>query len=106
MRKYKRVNTGTLTDGIETLVAMLGGMAGKNRRIVSIATVPLANMYLRVYRDTDQIVDAASTDMTTAAPLLAMDLPLAEGQSCKVGFYNNGALTDAKEITVGYEEAG
>lgn len=106
MLKYKRVNTGTLTDGVETLVDMLAGMAGKNRRILSVATVPLANMYLRVYRDAEQVVDATSTDMTTAAPLMVMDLPLAEGQSCKVGFYNNGAVTTAKEITIGYEEAG
>ena len=42
--------------------------------------------------------------MTTAAPVLKMDLPLAEGQDCTVGFYNNGAATTAKQITIGYEE--
>jgi len=62
-------------------------------------------MYLRVYRDAEQIVDAASTDMTTAAPLLPMDLPLKTGQVCKAGFYNNGSgATTAKEITIGYRD--
>jgi len=106
MLKYKRITTATLTDGTETLADMLAGMSGKNRRIVSISTAPLADMYLRVYRDSEQIVDAASIILTTAAPILPMDLPLAEGQQCKVGFYNDGALTTAKQITVGYEETG
>lgn len=104
MLKYKRITTPTLTDGAETLSDMLSGAAGKNRRIVSISTAPLADMYLRVYRDAEQIVDCASIVLTTAAPLLKMDLPLAEGQQCKLGFYNNGAATTAKQITVGYEE--
>jgi hypothetical protein len=106
MRKYKRITTPTLTDGTEVLSDMLSGFAGKNRKIVSIATAPLADMYLRVYRDAEQIVDVASIHLTTAAPWLPMDLPLAEGQQCKVGFYNDGAVTTAKQITVGYEEAG
>lgn len=105
MLKYKRLTTATLTDGAETLADMLAGMSGKNRVIVSISTAPLANMYLRVYRDAGQVVDAASIIMTTAAPILPMDLPLAEGQSCKVGFYNNGAATTAKQITIGYTES-
>lgn len=105
MLKYKRITTATLTDGVETLASILSGMSGKNRRIVSISTAPLAGMYLRVYRDADQMVDAASSIMTTAAPILPMDLPIAEGQDCKVGFYNNGALTTAKQITIGYTEA-
>lgn len=105
MLKYKRLTTATLTDGVETLADMLAGSAGKNRRIVSISTAPLANMYLRVYRDADQIVDMASIALTTARPWAVMDLPLAAGQQCSVGFYNNSAVTTAKEITIGYEEA-
>ena len=105
MLKYKRITTPTLTDGSETLADMLSGFAGKNRRIVSISTAPLADMYLRVYRDAEQIVDVASIILTTAAPILKMDLPLAEGQQVKVGFYNDGAATIAKQITIGYEES-
>jgi hypothetical protein len=104
MLKYKRITTPTLTDGAETLSDMLSGGAGKNRRIVSISSAPLADMYLRVYRDAEQVVDSASINMTTAAPWLPMNLPLAEGQQCKVGFYNDGAATTAKQITIGYEE--
>jgi len=106
MLKFKRITTATLTDGVETLADILAGMSGKDRHIVSIATAPLADMYLRVYRDAEQIVDCASIHLTTAAPLLPMDLPLAEGQQCKVGFYNNGAATTAKQITIGYTETG
>lgn len=104
MLRYKRINTGTLTDGVETLLDILSCPKGRKYRIVTIATSPLANMYLRVYKNAEQIVDAASTDMTTSAPLLPMDLPLSEGDSVKAGFYNNGAATTAKEITIGYKD--
>lgn len=105
MLKYKRLKTATLTSGEETIAQILAGMAGKNRRIVSISTAPLAKMYLRVYRDAEQIVDMSSERCTSAAPWAKMDLPLADGQVCNAGFYNDGAAsTDAKQITVGYEE--
>lgn len=104
MLKYKRITTATLTDGSETLSTILAGMAGKNRRIVSISTAPLADMYLRAYKDAEQVVDAATIILTTAAPILKLDIPLADGQVCNVGFYNNGAATTAKQITIGYEE--
>lgn len=105
MLKVKRVKTGTLTSGIETLYDILAGMAGKNRKIIAITTLPLNNMYLRVYRDADQIVDVNSLHLVSASPWLRMDLSLAEGQQCKVGFYNDGAATTAKHITIIYEEA-
>lgn len=104
MLRYKRINTGTLTNGVETILELLSCPIGKKYHIVSIATAPLANMYLRVYRDAEQIVDCASTDMTTAAPLLPMDIPLNTGQVCKAGFFNNGAVTTSKEITIGYKD--
>lgn len=104
MLRYKRITTPTLTDGVETIAEILSCPQGKKYRIVSIATVPLAGMYLRVYRDAEQIVDAASTDMTTSMPLLPMDIKLDVGQVCKAGFYNNGAATTPKEITIGYRD--
>jgi hypothetical protein len=61
-------------------------------------------MYLRVYRDAEQIVDCASTDLTADFPLLPMDVPLETGQVVKAGFFNNGAVTTAKEITIGYRD--
>ena len=104
MLRYKRITTATLTDGVETIAEILSCPKGKKYRIVSISTAPLADMYLRVYRDAEQIVDAASIIMTTASPILPMDIKLDVGQVVKAGFYNNGALTDAKEITIGYKD--
>ena len=104
MLRYKRITTATLTDGKETIAEILSCPKGKKYRIVTIATAPLASMYLRVYKNAEQIVDAASTDMTTAAPLLPMDMRLDVGDVCRAGFYNNGAATTAKEITIGYRD--
>lgn len=104
MLRYKRITTPTLTNGVETISEILSCPKGKKYRIRTIATAPLAGMYLRVYRDAEQIVDAASTDMTTSMPLLPMNLPLDVGQQCKAGFFNNGAATTPKEITIGYED--
>ena len=105
MLKYKRVNTGTLTTGTETLVDMIAGMSAKNRVIKSISTPPVAGNYLRVYRDAEQIVDCDSELLTTSAPWLPMYLPMAEGQQVKVGIYCVTTNT-AVEIVIGYEEAG
>ena len=96
----------TPSDGEETIVTILAGMAGKNRVVKSISTAPLIKIYLRVYRDAEQIVDASSLICTDGSPLLPMDLPLADGQQCSVGFYNDGAAETAKYITIGYTESG
>ena len=105
MIKVKRIKTGTLTSGVETLYDILAGMSGKNRVIISITTLPLDNQYLRVYRDADQIVDVNSLHLVAGFPWLKMDLPLTEGQQCKVGFWNDGAVTTAKHITIIYTES-
>lgn len=104
MLRYKRLTTATLTDGAEIIAEILSGVKGKKQTIVSISSAPLADMYLRVYRNGEQIVDAASIMMTTAAPILKMDLPVESGQVVRVGFYNNGAATTAKQITIGYKD--
>lgn len=105
MLKYIKKKV-TPTDGEETLVNILAGMAGKSRRVVSVYTVPLLKHYLRVYRDAEQIVDADSTICTDGSPLLPMDLSLADGQQLEVGFYNDGVSEVAKYVTIGYEETG
>lgn len=105
MLKYKRVSSGDLTAGSETLVDMIAGMAGKNRVIKSISTPPVAGNYLRLYRDAEQIVDCDSELLTTSAPWLPMELALAEGQQVKVGIYCVTTET-AVQIVIGYEEAG
>jgi len=104
MLRYKRINTGTLTDGVETIKEILSCPKSKRYRIVSIFTSNLANMYLRVYKNAEQIVDADSLIMPDESPLLPMDIQLEVGDVVKAGFYNNGAATDAKEVTIGYKD--
>ncbi len=104
MLKWKRVSSGILTLNAEVLVDILAGMAGKNRVIKHISFTPTDNKYLRVYRDAEQIVDYDSFTLNGEFPVLAMDLPLSEGQQCKVGFYNSSGTTAAIEIMIGYEE--
>ena len=104
MLRYKRITTPTLTDGSETISELLSGQKGKKYKIVSISTAPLTNLYLRVYKNAEQVVDAASIVMTTAAPHLPMNISMEQGDTIKAGFYNNGGATTAKQITVGYED--
>lgn len=106
MLRYKRITTATLVNGVETIGDMLSGAKGKSFKIVSISSAPLADMYLRVYKNAEQIVDMASIALTTAAPWAPMDVKVEQGDVIKAGFYNNGAVTDAKQITIGYEEIG
>jgi len=105
MLKWKRVTSGVLTLNAEVLVEMLSGMSGKSRRITKVSFTPTQYKYLRVYSDAEQIVDFDSYTLNGEYPVLDMDLPLAEGQSCKVGFYNSSGATTAIEIMIGYEEA-
>ena len=104
MLKYKRVTVPDTELGTEELTDILAGMAGKNRHIVSISTTGEDGDYLRLYRDSDQIVDCDCALLTTAAPWLLMDLPLAEGQQCKVGLYTQTAES-GKYIVIGYTES-
>ncbi len=104
MLKWKRLRTATLVDGAETLATILSGLKNKAYRIVGITTDPLADMWLRVYKNGEQIVDVQSIACTSAQPTLKMDLNLDVGDDIKVGFYNNGAATTAKDIAIAYED--
>lgn len=105
MLKYKKYKFPSIANNVESLTDMLSGMAGKNRRIVSITCDIDADIYIRVYRDAEQIVDFECNLITTSSPMLAMDLPLVEGQLCKVGFYNEAAGAVTPTIAIGYTEA-
>jgi len=105
MIKYKRVTCPVTLAGKEGLTDMLAGMAGKNRHIISIACTGIDGDFLRVYRDAEQIVDVDNALLTAEAPWLPMDLPLAEGQQCKVGEYVQADETDI-QIVIGYTETG
>ncbi len=104
MLKWKRLRTATLTDGAETIATILSGIKNKSYRITGITTDPLANMWIRVYRNGEQIVDVQSISCTSGHPVLDMDIPLEVGDDIKVGFYNNGAATTAKDIAIQYED--
>ena len=106
MLKWKRVSSGELTLNAEILVDILAGMSGKNRVIKKISFTPTQYKYLRVYRGADQIVDFDSYILNGEYPVLDMDLPLAEGEACKVGFYNSSGSTSVISIMIGYEETG
>ncbi len=106
MLKYKTHRFASIADGAEDLTDILAGMSGKSRRIVSIAGEKTDLQYIRVYRDGEQIVNVISDLLTSSAPFLAMDLPLAEGQLCKVGYWNNtGGAVTTQDIIIGYEES-
>jgi len=104
MLKYKRLRTATLTDGAETIATILSGVKNKNYRIRGITTDPLADMWLRLYRNAEQIVDVQSIACTTSQPLLPMDLTVDVGDVIAIGFYNNGAATTAKDVAISYED--
>lgn len=105
MLKWKRVSV-TAVQNEEKLENILAGMAGKNR-IVKFITIEdkVAGEYLRMYREAEQIVDLLATTIMDSAPLMPVDLPLADGQQCSVGFYNT-ASSQTREISIGYEETG
>lgn len=104
MLKYKRLLTATLTDGGEIIANILTGVKNKSYKIVGITTNPLANMWLRVYKNAEQIVDIQSIACTSGQPMLAMSLVVDVGDEIKVGFYNNGAATTAKDVAIAYED--
>lgn len=104
MLKWKTFRLPTVTAGDETLIDALAGMSGKGRRIVKLIADRNADVYLRVYRDAEQIVDIESNLLTTTKPFLEMDLPLSEGELCKIGFYNKAGTCTTPDIAIGYEE--
>ena len=104
MLKWKRVSV-TAADGAEQVEDFLAGMSGKNRVIKFFFEGDrTALTFLRMYRDADQIVDIEADLLTSAAPMLPMHLPLAEGQLCKAGFYNTTGGSLTRSFSIGYEE--
>ena len=106
MFKWKTFRFASVSAGVESLTDALAGMSGKNRVIKSIVADRNADVYLRVYRDAEQIVDIESSLLTTTEPFLPVDIPLVEGQLCKVGFYNKAGTATTPDFAIGYEETG
>jgi len=105
MLKWKSYEFATISNNIESLTVLLAGMSGKNRVVKFVTGDIDSDIYLRLYRDADQCVDLECDLMTTAAPLLAVDIPLAEGQQLNAGFYNLSAGDVTPSIAIGYEES-
>ena len=110
MLKWKSVKLDTFVQGEEELKPVLAGMARKNRVIKSILADSETGCQLRVYRDADQIVDLDSTMLSISTTpafrfTLPMDLTLAEGQLCNIGYYGLSAGATTPDIAIGYEEA-
>ena len=106
MLKWKRFSV-TVEAAAEELNDTLAGMSGKNRVIKFLATVQrTALVRLRVYRDADQFVDYDCDLITDEAPLIPMDIPLADGQLCKIGIYNGSGTSKTSVVAIGYEETG
>jgi len=105
MLKWKNISVDKGAAGIETIVDILAGLAGKARRIVKISFVPTNTLYVRIYRDAEQIVDYHTYVLNGEYPVLDIDLPLSEGQQCKGGFYSGSAGAATYVLAVCYEEA-
>lgn len=107
MLKWKRHRFASILDTVEDLHPILAGMSGKNRVIKYITGPQTSLLYFRVYRDAELIVDFRCNYITSGAPLLPVDIPLAEGQICDAGFYNNtNGTVSVLDIIIGYEETG
>jgi len=106
MLKWKKHTFNDIVGPDEDLNDILAGMSGKNRVIKWIASPTTANLWVRVYRDAEQIVDFRCAHLTALMPLIPMDLPLAEGQLCKAGFFMLTGTATTPTITIGYEETG
>lgn len=105
MLKWKIHTFADIVGPNEDLNDILAGMSGKNRVIKFIASPTTANLFVRVYRDADQIVNFRCAHLTSLMPLVPMDLPLSEGQLCKAGFYMLTGTATTPTIGIGYEEA-
>lgn len=104
MLKWKKHNFVSIGAGVEDLTDILAGLSGKNRIIKHVAFPTDSNLFVRIYRDGEQFVDFQCALLLGEPPILPMDIPLAEGQLCKAGFYvSSGTITNSM-LAIGYEE--
>lgn len=106
MIKWQTFSVAKGAAGVETLVDILAGMSGKNRVIKFLAAPKTTALYVRLYRDAEQIVNFDTDLFTTGEIKIPVDIPLAEGQLCKGGFYSASLGAATYQLSIGYEEAG
>jgi len=105
MLKWKCHKFGAIANNVESLEVLLAGASGKSRVVKYVAGDIDSDIYLRLYRDADQCVNLECDIPTTAAPIIPVDIPLADGQQLNAGFYNVSAGSVTPTIAIGYEEA-
>lgn len=108
MLKWKKHVFEDIGAGVEDLTDILAGMSGKNRVIKKVAFPITANLYVRFYRDAEQFVDfqCSLLSAVNVTPMIDIDIPLAEGQLCKAGFYKSTGTETTPAIAIAYEETG
>lgn len=104
MLKWKTYKFPTIANNIESLTDLLAGFSGKSRKVVFVTCDIDSDIYIRLYRDNEQFVNFECDLITATAPLLPVDIPLADGQLLKAGFYNLSAGNVTPSIAIGYEE--
>ena len=104
MIKWQTFEVAKGAAGIETIVDVLGGMAGKNRVIKFIAAPKTSALYVRIYRDAEQVVNFDTNLFTTGWTLLPVDVDLVEGQLCKGGVYSASLGAADYNVSIGYQE--
>ncbi|MBA7654881.1 hypothetical protein ES703_62774 [subsurface metagenome] len=106
MLKWKTHKFSDIVGPDEDLTDLLAGMSGKNRVIKFITSPVTADLSIRVYRDAEQIVDFLCAHLPAITSMLPVEIPLAEGQLCKAGFFKLTGTETTPSITIGYEETG
>jgi len=104
MLKWKSYKFSTINNNEESLIDILGGVAGTNRVVKFVAGDIDSDIYFRVYVDAEQFVNFECDLITTGAPLLPVDIPIPAGSTCKAGFYNLAAGAVTPSIAIGYQE--
>lgn len=102
---WKTVPVVIAVAGTEVTPDILGYQAGRQRRIKYIAGPKTANLRLRAYRTSEQMVDFDTNLFATGWTLLPVDVLLKEGDVFKAGFKDFGAGAATYNVSVGYEEA-
>ena len=105
MLKWKTYKFASIANNVESLTDILAGLSGKNRVVKFITGDIDSDIYFRLYRDAEQFVNFECDLITSGAPLLPVNIPLAEGQLLKAGFYNLAAGAVTPSIAIGYEES-
>lgn len=106
MLKWKTYTFTTIGNGVQSLTELLSGAQGKNRVIMYFTAPNDVGINARIYLDADQAVDFDCNLITTAAPLIPVNLPVAVGVTAHCGFYNLSAGDVTPSFTIGYEETG